>query len=428
MVKIIGSVGKNGRNKIEDVALTQAALSEIKGKTGKAYWAGSIDGKGLNSDFHKSIATFQKDHKFAVSSKISFNDRTALKIRQKTSKELKDAQGLPDELIIPSLGSKITNDARARIFQIEKNAPLPLIMNRPKTAQELQSILLGVGQTSPLVPVKDVEYAITIGGTFTAKIVFHAVVGYGGITHSEVKAAYLRLLGKRFRASQYWTGFSGTTIAMKKSLRALSGIGKPEELFIESYLKDRGVEAKPTHPIARKCVAALAKTGRKERLSLKEVSELLGVIKIAESSFYRKMRHLERDKAQCLVIKEATETTGGIELLSGELSEPLPVEIFAFAFVSAGFSDEGEPQFKLSKKGASATLSRDENGDVIIREIGIRAGIIGVNVDLYNDAVEFNLGPKPKFKFGENGLVTIKTHFSAATLRIIGRNQHACKN
>lgn len=235
-------------------------------------------------------------------------------------------------------------------------------------------------------------------------------------------------MGKRFRASQYWSGLSGATVATKKSWRALSGIGKPDELFIQNYLENRGVEAKPTHPIARKCVAALAKPNRKERLSLREVSDLLAIIKIAESSFYRKMRHLERDKKQCLVIKETTETEGGIELLYGELLEPLPVEIFAFDFVSAGFSDEGQPQFKLSKKGASAVLSRDEKGNFIIREIGIRSGIVGVNVDLYNDAVEFNLGPKPKFKFGPRGLVTIKTHFSAATLRIIARDQHACKN
>jgi len=57
-MKIIGAVGKNGRNEIGDVALTQAALSEIKGKNGRAYWLGSIDGKGQSKDLHKTIATF----------------------------------------------------------------------------------------------------------------------------------------------------------------------------------------------------------------------------------------------------------------------------------------------------------------------------------------------------------------------------------
>jgi len=59
MIKLSGSVGKGGLNRVHDVAVVQAALKQIKGSNGRPLWPGPIDGKASEDSLGSAIAGFE---------------------------------------------------------------------------------------------------------------------------------------------------------------------------------------------------------------------------------------------------------------------------------------------------------------------------------------------------------------------------------
>ena len=96
-------VGKMSSNKIEDVALVQAALKQIRGSNGRPLWPGAIDGKNTQRDIDSlaaAIAGFESKANLRITGTLPNSGNAFNALGRALPTNYKDMHGIPGTNII----------------------------------------------------------------------------------------------------------------------------------------------------------------------------------------------------------------------------------------------------------------------------------------------------------------------------------------
>ena len=96
-------VGKMSSNKIEDVALVQAALKQIRGSNGRPLWPGAIDGKNTQRDIDSlaaAIAGFESKANLRITGTLPNSGNAFNALGRTLPTNYKDMHGIPGTNIV----------------------------------------------------------------------------------------------------------------------------------------------------------------------------------------------------------------------------------------------------------------------------------------------------------------------------------------
>lgn len=128
MLKLTGSVGASGVNKLHDVALVQAALSFVTARDDRGrmapLWGGRVDGR-KSAALTDAITRFQTNAKQKVTGRLEMGGPGLAKLNAALPSKAKDARSISGTSLVYRVGDAVTQPWKQLARDTEKSAPYP---------------------------------------------------------------------------------------------------------------------------------------------------------------------------------------------------------------------------------------------------------------------------------------------------------------
>lgn len=261
MLKLTGSVGASGANKVHDVALAQAILkiAHLKPPNQRVvYWSGPVDGKNSPA-LAGSIRSFQSDRQIRETGQIAISGPSLMALEKAVPNVLRGIRALPGyPLVFKSLGNAETR-TKTGVNVARRKSHFP----QPENAAFANFIENAARDFGLHMVVSN--RSVTSDGRFAAEFRFPVMqfldkngkLQRAGRTPQDFAKAFADLV----KTANKWEPLPGKPFGIR-TVRSFDAL-KVGPVSIQEVRALTGISSKPNDPLVSKCVDACIKLAQR---------------------------------------------------------------------------------------------------------------------------------------------------------------------